>query len=124
MKFVVYSDIHYDRYAARCIELKDCINTELAIHAGKFDFSLFCGDRFLKRDPGRRGKNFSGPDVIFGGEKTALRTYWKSRLDEEQPRMAYFGIIKRLSEHRGYGRGEDLFWRRFFGSCASGGNAF
>ncbi len=55
IKFIVYSDIHYDRLGARCVTLEDCEAVETAVHKraveGGFDFTLFCGDRFLKREP-------------------------------------------------------------------------
>lgn len=55
IKFIVYSDIHYDRLGARCVTLEDCETVERAVHKraaeGGFDFTLFCGDRFLKREP-------------------------------------------------------------------------
>lgn len=55
IRFLVYSDIHHDRLAARCVTLEDTLTIERAIHqrvidAG-FHFSVFCGDRFLKREP-------------------------------------------------------------------------
>jgi len=54
VKFIAYSDIHYDRLGAKCLTIKDCEEIERAVHermnAG-FDFSIFCGDRFLKREP-------------------------------------------------------------------------
>lgn len=55
IKFLAYSDIHHDRRAARCIELADTIEIEQQVHhrviEGGFDFSIFCGDRFLRREP-------------------------------------------------------------------------
>lgn len=55
IRFLVYSDIHHDRLAARCITLEDTIAIERAVHQrvidGKFNFSVFCGDRFFKREP-------------------------------------------------------------------------
>jgi len=55
IRFLVYSDIHHSRLAARCITLEDTLSIERAVHqrvidAG-FHFSVFCGDRFLKREP-------------------------------------------------------------------------
>jgi len=54
VKFIAYSDIHYDRLGAKCVTLEDCEQVERSVHermnAG-FDFSIFCGDRFLKREP-------------------------------------------------------------------------
>jgi len=55
IRFLAYSDIHHDRLAARCITLDDTLAIERAAHQrvvdGQFDFSIFCGDRFLKREP-------------------------------------------------------------------------
>lgn len=55
VRFLVYSDIHHDRLAARCITLRDTLAIEQAVHQrvveGQFQFSVFCGDRFLKREP-------------------------------------------------------------------------
>lgn len=55
IRFLVYSDIHHDRLAARCITLEDTLTIEKAAHQrvidGGFHFSVFCGDRFLKREP-------------------------------------------------------------------------
>ena len=55
IRFLAYSDIHHDRCAARCIELEDTIEIERQVHQrvidGDFDFSIFCGDRFLRREP-------------------------------------------------------------------------
>lgn|GEM_PF-5076242 len=55
VRFIVYSDIHHDRLAARCITLKDTLDIESRVLRrvveGDFDFSLFLGDRFLKREP-------------------------------------------------------------------------
>ena len=54
MKFLVYSDIHYDHLGASCVTLQDCEAVERTIfkRAGEgFSFTLFCGDRFLRREP-------------------------------------------------------------------------
>ena len=55
LKFIVYSDIHYDRLGAGCITFDDCAKIETAICNRavelECDFVLFCGDRFLKREP-------------------------------------------------------------------------
>jgi len=55
IRFLAYSDIHHDRKAARCITLDDTVNLESQIHHyirdGGFDFSVFGGDRYLKREP-------------------------------------------------------------------------
>lgn len=54
-KFIAYADIHYDRLAAQCVTFEDCAEVEKAVHErvkeGGFDFSVFVGDRFLKRNP-------------------------------------------------------------------------
>lgn len=53
-RFIVYADIHYDRKAARCVTVEDCATIESALHRRAlegFDFTLFCGDRFLRREP-------------------------------------------------------------------------
>ncbi len=73
VKFIVYSDIHYDRLGARCVTIEDCEEVERAVHnrmnAG-FDFSIFCGDRFLKREP---------EDEVKTRADKVLRTMLKSR---------------------------------------------
>jgi len=55
VRFNVYSDIHYDRLGARCITVDDCaeVETQVIHRAGERDchFVLFCGDRYLKREP-------------------------------------------------------------------------
>ncbi len=55
IRFLAYSDIHHDRLAARCVTLDDTLSIERQVHQrvveGKFDFSVFTGDRFLKREP-------------------------------------------------------------------------
>lgn len=55
IKFLVYSDIHYDRLGARCVTTEDCIKVETDIINRAFEtncqFVLFCGDRFLRREP-------------------------------------------------------------------------
>lgn len=55
MKFVAYSDIHYSKLGARNITISDCEKVEAQVHARALewaaDFVLFCGDRFLKREP-------------------------------------------------------------------------
>jgi DNA repair exonuclease SbcCD nuclease subunit len=54
-KYIAYADIHYDRLAAQCVTFEDCEEVERAVHKrvveGGFDFSVFLGDRFLKRNP-------------------------------------------------------------------------
>lgn len=55
IKFIAYSDIHYDRLGARCVTFDDCAAIERQVHQRArewgADFTLFTGDRFLKRDP-------------------------------------------------------------------------
>ena len=55
LRFVAYGDIHHDRKAARCLTLDDTLGIEQMVHqrvaSGKFDFSVFVGDRYLKREP-------------------------------------------------------------------------
>jgi len=55
VKFISYSDIHYDMLGAKCVTVQDSEEVERAIFKrakeGKFDFTLFCGDRFLAREP-------------------------------------------------------------------------
>ncbi len=54
-KFIAYADIHYDRLAAQCVTFDDCAEVEKQVHQrvseGDFDFTVFIGDRFLKRNP-------------------------------------------------------------------------
>lgn len=55
LRFIAYSDIHHDEHAARCLKLSDTLSIEQQVHRraidGNFDFTVFCGDRFLKREP-------------------------------------------------------------------------
>jgi len=55
LRFIAYGDIHHDRRAARCVTLDDTLTVERQIHHrvahGGFDFSVFTGDRYLKREP-------------------------------------------------------------------------
>jgi len=55
IKFIAYADIHYDRLGAKCITFEDCATIERQVHQRArewgADFTLFAGDRFLKRDP-------------------------------------------------------------------------
>jgi DNA repair exonuclease SbcCD nuclease subunit len=54
MKFIVYADIHHDEKAAKCITLDDTLAIESQLFARAkegFDFIIFAGDRFLKREP-------------------------------------------------------------------------
>lgn len=55
IKFIAYTDIHHDRFGAKCISLEDTLDIEHQVFQrafeGSFDFTLFCGDRFLRREP-------------------------------------------------------------------------
>lgn len=55
LRFLAYGDIHHDRKAARCLTLDDTLAIEQMVHqrvaSGNFDFSVFVGDRYLKREP-------------------------------------------------------------------------
>jgi hypothetical protein len=56
IRFIVYADIHHASSAAsRGLVLDDTIKIErdllVRAHEGNFDFTLFAGDRFLKREP-------------------------------------------------------------------------
>jgi len=55
IKFIAYADVHHDERAANCLTLSDTLGVEVAVHQrvveGGFDFSLFLGDRYLKREP-------------------------------------------------------------------------
>lgn len=68
--FIVYADIHYDRKAARCVTVDDCSSVEEALHKraveGEFDFTLFCGDRFLRREPEDEIKTIADRTLIKG----------------------------------------------------------
>lgn len=54
-KFIAWADIHWDKLGAKCISLNDTDQVERAIFQrakeGGFDFTLFAGDRYLKREP-------------------------------------------------------------------------
>ena len=54
-KFIVWADTHWDKFAAKCVTLDDTDKVERAIFerakSGGFDFTLFAGDRYLKREP-------------------------------------------------------------------------
>lgn len=54
-KFIVWADTHWDKLAAKCITLDDTEEIERAIferaRTGGFDFTIFAGDRYLKREP-------------------------------------------------------------------------
>ncbi len=55
LTFIAYADIHHDEKAARCLTLNDTLQIETDLHnkvvESNFDFSLFAGDRYLKREP-------------------------------------------------------------------------
>lgn len=55
LRFIAYGDIHHDRKAARCLTMEDTLGIEQQVHQrvaeGNFDFSVFVGDRYLKREP-------------------------------------------------------------------------
>jgi len=55
IKFIVWADIHWDKFGAKCVTLEDTekIEREIFEKAQKenFDFTLFAGDRYLKREP-------------------------------------------------------------------------
>jgi DNA repair exonuclease SbcCD nuclease subunit len=54
-KFIAWSDIHHDENGAKCITINDTVALETAIfnRAREWgaDFTLFPGDRYLKREP-------------------------------------------------------------------------
>ena len=54
-KFIVWADTHWDKLGAKCVTLEDTDVVERAIFNraknGGFDFTLFAGDRYLKREP-------------------------------------------------------------------------
>ena len=54
-KFIVWADSHWDKFGAKCVTLDDTDVVERAIFKrakeGGFDFTLFAGDRYLKREP-------------------------------------------------------------------------
>ncbi|MDC1299890.1 metallophosphoesterase [bacterium] len=54
-KFLSWADTHWDEFAAKCVTLADTDRVERDIFQraveGQFDFTLFAGDRYLKREP-------------------------------------------------------------------------
>ena len=54
-KFIAWADTHWDKFGAKCVTLDDTDRVERAIferaRQGGFDFTLFAGDRYLKREP-------------------------------------------------------------------------
>lgn len=87
MKFIVYADIHHDEYAAKCLTLQDTLQIEAQVferaRTGNFDFVLFAGDRFLKREPKDEVKVRSDVNLLNG-----LRACVASN-----PNFAYFHLI-------------------------------
>ena len=55
IKFIAWADTHHDKLGAKCITIDDTTTVEALIFQraaeGGFDFTLFAGDRFLKREP-------------------------------------------------------------------------
>jgi DNA repair exonuclease SbcCD nuclease subunit len=55
IKFIAWADTHHDKLGAKCITIEDTTTVESLIFdrakEGGFDFTLFAGDRFLKREP-------------------------------------------------------------------------
>ena len=55
IKFIAWADTHWDKLASKCVTLEDTEKVERAIferaRTGGFDFTLFAGDRYLKREP-------------------------------------------------------------------------
>lgn len=80
IKFLIYSDIHYDRLGARCVTLEDCENIERAVHQrvseGGFHFSIFCGDRFLKREPEDEVKTRADRVLLEGFNKRSTTPHF------------------------------------------------
>jgi len=55
IRFGAYGDIHHASKAARCLTLKDTLEIERQFHQraadAQWDFTIFTGDRYLKREP-------------------------------------------------------------------------
>ena len=53
--FITWADIHWDELGAKCVTIEDTESVERAIFNRakkmKCDFTLFAGDRYLKREP-------------------------------------------------------------------------
>jgi DNA repair exonuclease SbcCD nuclease subunit len=68
VKFIMWADTHWDKLGAKCVTLEDTFLAEKAIFeravSGYFDFTLFAGDRFLKREPDDETK-IRADSVIF-----------------------------------------------------------
>lgn len=84
MKFIVYADIHHDEYAAKCLTLDDTLEIERKIFERSAsigaDFILFCGDRFLKREPKDEVKVLADQVIVEG-------------LAAQKPGFAYFHLV-------------------------------
>lgn len=84
MKYIVYADIHHDAYAATCLTLKDTLEIERQLYQraadGGFDFVVFAGDRFLKREPKDEVKVLADQGLIDG-------------LSLQKPGFAYFHLV-------------------------------
>jgi DNA repair exonuclease SbcCD nuclease subunit len=54
-KFIAWADTHWDKLASKCISLEDTDQVERAVfkraREGNFDFTVFAGDRYLRREP-------------------------------------------------------------------------
>lgn len=87
MKFLAYSDIHYSKLGARNITINDCIKIEEEVHNRALewnaDFVLFCGDRFLKREP---------EDEVKVKADVAMFTFLE-QYREKSPNTEYFHLI-------------------------------
>lgn len=55
IRLIAWADTHWDELGAKCVTIEDSEEVERAIFhraaEGKFDFTLFAGDRFHKREP-------------------------------------------------------------------------
>ena len=84
LKFIVYADIHHDEYAAKCLTLRDTLDIERQVFQraadGGFDFMLFAGDRFLKREPRDEVKTLADQVIIEG-------------LAKQMPGFGYFHLV-------------------------------
>lgn len=84
MKFIVYADIHHDEHAAKCLNLKDTVEVERQLFTraseGGFDFVIFGGDRFLKREPKDEVKVLADQGLLDG-------------LSKQKKGFAYFHLV-------------------------------
>lgn len=84
MKFIVYADIHHDEHAAKCLTLKDTLEIERQVFQraadGGFDFIIFAGDRFLKREPKDEVKVLADECILDG-------------LADQKKGFAYFHLV-------------------------------